>query len=148
MAGEIGVGQVIARHRAVALAIGQVFKDRRHRIGLGILGQPDARGQPRAIGHGDPGVLDLSDLAGKVGSDGGIGHFVSHTVPGDREGFVVLEEELVPMPAADARGQVEGVAVAVCSAKHWIFTAQSSRVKPAVCSIVARALSGSSAWIV
>ena len=40
------------------------------------------------------------------------------------------------------------VLVAVCSAKQWIFACQSSRVKLAVCSIVARADSGSAGWMV
>ena len=46
--------------RAVALAIGQVFEDRRHRVGLGVLGQPDPRRQPAAVPERDEDVLDLA----------------------------------------------------------------------------------------
>ena len=47
MAGEEGMGLGIARRRAVALAIGQIFQDRRHGMGLGIHRQPDARRELR-----------------------------------------------------------------------------------------------------
>ena len=46
---EIGVQPLVPRPRAVALAIGQVFEDRRHRPGA--LGQPGLRGQAGAVGH-------------------------------------------------------------------------------------------------
>ena len=67
---EIGMGQVIALHRPVTFAIRQVFKDRRYRIVLGILRQPNPRSQPGAIGHGNPRIVDLAHLARKFGFDG------------------------------------------------------------------------------
>ena len=67
VAGDVGVGEGVAPSRAVALAVGQVFQDRRHRLRFGILGQPDAGRQPAAVGERDPGVLDLADRAREVG---------------------------------------------------------------------------------
>ena len=49
VAGEIGVGEGVAPGRAVALAVGQVFEDRRHRVALGVLRQPDAGGEAGAV---------------------------------------------------------------------------------------------------
>ncbi len=63
--GEIRMGERIALIRAVALAVGQVLQQRGHRVGLGILGQPDARGEPRAVLQRDRRVLDLADRAGE-----------------------------------------------------------------------------------
>jgi hypothetical protein len=45
VAGEIGMVEGVALRRAVALAVGQILQDRRHRMGFGILGQPDHRRQ-------------------------------------------------------------------------------------------------------
>ena len=45
MAGEIRMSELIAHDRPVALAIGEIFEDRRHRLLFGILRQPDARGE-------------------------------------------------------------------------------------------------------
>ena len=42
VAGEVGVDDGVAVGGAVALAVGQVFEDRRHRVGLGVVRQPDA----------------------------------------------------------------------------------------------------------
>ena len=61
--GEIGMRQGIAHRRAVALAIWDVFEDRRHGLLLCIARQPDPRGQPHPVGHRDEHVLDFPDLA-------------------------------------------------------------------------------------
>ena len=45
VAGQIGMGERVALIGAVALAVGQILQDRRHRILLGILRQPDAGGE-------------------------------------------------------------------------------------------------------
>src|SRR4051794_7571410 len=62
------VAGVAARH-GVALAVGQVLEDRGHRIGVRVLGQPDARGEPRAVAQPDPRVVDPPDRARKVRPD-------------------------------------------------------------------------------
>ena len=54
VSGEPGVQDGVAGRRAVVLAVRDVLEDRRHRIGLGVLGQPDARGEPGAVGKRDP----------------------------------------------------------------------------------------------
>ena len=69
VAGEVGMGQGIALRGAVPLAIGQILEDRRHRIGLGVLRQPDARREPAAVGKLDEQVLDLAHRARQVGDD-------------------------------------------------------------------------------
>ena len=68
VAGEVGVVVGVAARERVALAIGQVLEDGRHRIALGVLGEPDARGEPRAVGQRDPRVVDAPDGAGEVGA--------------------------------------------------------------------------------
>ena len=51
MAGEVRMGQVVAGDRAVALAIGQIFQDRRHGIGVRVTPGSQMRArQPGAIG--------------------------------------------------------------------------------------------------
>ena len=60
VAGEVGMGQLVALDRAVALAVGQIFEDRRHRALRGILRQPDPGRQAAAVGERDPLVLDLA----------------------------------------------------------------------------------------
>ncbi len=60
---EIRVCQRIPRAGAVALAVGQVFQDRRNRGRAGILGHPDPRRQPAAIGQHDPHVCDFPNLS-------------------------------------------------------------------------------------
>ena len=76
MAGEIGMGQAVARGRAVTLAIGQVLEDDRHGIVLGILRQPDARRQAAAVRHDDAemGVLDDFTWEGGNGFHAGMTH--------------------------------------------------------------------------
>ncbi len=69
MAGQPRIGERVAFIGAVALAVGQIFQDRRHRILLGVLGQPDARGELRAVLQGDRRVLDDADGAGKGRDD-------------------------------------------------------------------------------
>ncbi len=63
MAGEVAVHRFVAPAGVVALPVGDVLDDRRHRRGLGILRPPDAGGQAAAVRQGDPGVLDLRDLS-------------------------------------------------------------------------------------
>ena len=63
------MGQRIALVRAVVLAVGQILQQRGHRIGFGVLGQPDARSEPRAVLQRDRRVLDLADRAGKGRDD-------------------------------------------------------------------------------
>ena len=67
VAGEIRMGQRVARRGAVALAVGQMLQDRRHGVLRGVLRHPDARRQPAAIGHDDAHVREFDDLAGEVG---------------------------------------------------------------------------------
>ena len=69
VAGEVGVVVGVAAGEGVALAVGQVLEDGRDGIALGVLGQPDARGQARAVGQRDPRVVDAPDGAGEVGAD-------------------------------------------------------------------------------
>ena len=61
--GEDGIGRFIAQARPVALAIGQEFEDGGHGIALRAVGHPDAGGKPRAVGKGDPFVLDDGESA-------------------------------------------------------------------------------------
>ena len=68
VAGEIGMVQRIALGGAVALAVGQIFEDRRHRVLLGIDGQPDHRREDDPVGERDLGVLDDADLVREFGS--------------------------------------------------------------------------------
>ena len=56
--GEVRVVARVAHGERVALAVGQVLEQRRDRALVGVLGQPQARGQPRPVGHRDPGVVD------------------------------------------------------------------------------------------
>ena len=63
------MAKLVPRNRPVALAIGQVLKDHRNGIVLGIFGHPDARRQAAAVGHDDMLVFDDLYLAGEVGSD-------------------------------------------------------------------------------
>src|SRR5262249_54802035 len=65
----VRVGQLVALRGAVALAIGQVFEDRRHGVLLRIAWQPKTRGEPAAIGERDEDILDLARLARELGDD-------------------------------------------------------------------------------
>ena len=58
VAGEVGVARGVADRGPVAPAVGDVLEQRRHRLALRVVRQPDLRGQPAAVGHGDPGVVD------------------------------------------------------------------------------------------
>ncbi len=66
MSGEIRMGQLIAHDRSVALAIGQIFEDRRNAVDERIARQPDARGKPGPVGHRNPLVGDLLNFPRKV----------------------------------------------------------------------------------
>ncbi len=63
MTGRVGMHGLVARRGAVALAIGDVFQDGRDGGLAGIFGQPGARGQAGTVREGNPGVLDLANLA-------------------------------------------------------------------------------------
>ena len=69
VAGDVGVRQGIAHMGAVALAVGQVLQDHRHRILVCVGRHPDARRQLRAVGQCDEGVGDFTHLA-REGFDG------------------------------------------------------------------------------
>ena len=66
MPGQIRMDQGVAPGRAVALAIGEHFKNRGDRIGLGILRQPNARGKPHPIAQRYREILNLADSAGQL----------------------------------------------------------------------------------
>ena len=68
-AGEVGLALGVANGRSVGLAVREVLEDRRHRVVLGVLGQPDPRGEARPVGEVEPGVLDLADATRKVRPD-------------------------------------------------------------------------------
>ncbi len=57
------VGGFVACTGSVALAVGQVFQDGRHRLLLGALGHPDARGEPGPVLEGYPFVFDHGEIA-------------------------------------------------------------------------------------
>ena len=65
MAGEIGMGQRVERGGSVALAVGDVFDDRRNRMALGILRQPKSGGEARPVGERNAEVQDLASFMGK-----------------------------------------------------------------------------------
>ena len=69
VAGEIGMGQVIALRRAVAFAIGEILQDRRHGIPLRIGRQPDARRQAATVRQRDEQIFDLAQLARELRDD-------------------------------------------------------------------------------
>ena len=66
--GKIAVHLFVARAGAVALAVGQVFQDQRHLSST--FRQPEATGEPGAVGHENPDVLDLGQGEGKLGAGG------------------------------------------------------------------------------
>ena len=66
---EVGVARLVARCRAVALPVGDVLEDRRDRVALGVLWQPDARAKARAVRERDPRVVDRAHGARQVGYD-------------------------------------------------------------------------------
>ena len=69
VAGEPRVHERVARRRAVVLAVRDVLEDRGHGIGLGVLGQPDARRQACAVGERDERVRDRAHAARELGAD-------------------------------------------------------------------------------
>ena len=58
VAREIVMHRLVAAAHQVALAIGQVFEERRHWRPLRIRRQPDPRGEPGTVGERDQRVLD------------------------------------------------------------------------------------------
>ena len=69
VAGEVGVDPRVADGRRVVLAVRDVLEDRRHRILLGVLGQPDPRREADAVRHRDPDVVEPPDAAREVASE-------------------------------------------------------------------------------
>ena len=69
VAREVGVARLVARRGAVALPVGDVLEDRRDRVALGVLGQPDARAEARAVRERDPRVVDPAHGARQVRDD-------------------------------------------------------------------------------
>jgi hypothetical protein len=69
VAREVRMGERVALTRAVTLAVGQILQQRGHRIRLGVLGQPDAGGESRAVLQRDRRVLDLADRTRKGRDD-------------------------------------------------------------------------------
>ena len=63
VAGEIMVQALVARPRAVTLAIGKIFENGRH--GPGALREPAAGGKPGAVGQRNEEVLHHPDGKGK-----------------------------------------------------------------------------------
>lgn len=61
VARQIAVVYRVAVDRLVGLAVGDVFEDRRHRFPLGVVGQPEPRREPRAVGEREPRVVDDAD---------------------------------------------------------------------------------------
>jgi len=65
--GEIGMGELVAKNGAVALAVGQVFEDGRYRTISCVLGHPDARRQPATVRHDDAHIGKFDDFSGERG---------------------------------------------------------------------------------
>ncbi len=59
--GEPGMRQRIALPSAAALAVRQVFQDRRNRVLLGVFWQPNPGRQSGSVGERDPGILDFAN---------------------------------------------------------------------------------------
>ena len=75
VSGQVGLGDRITVAGAVAPPVRQVFEHGRYRVGLGIHRQPDACGEPGAIGHRNPlrhdfpcGMRELRDGFHRCGS--------------------------------------------------------------------------------
>jgi hypothetical protein len=64
---DVRLSARIASRGPVHLAVREELEDRRDRIRLGILWQPDPRREAAAVGEGQPGVFDLPDRARKLG---------------------------------------------------------------------------------
>ena len=63
VARQIRVGERIPHHRAVALAVGQILQQGRHRAIGRVDGQPQAHGQTRTVRQGHELVFNLLDFA-------------------------------------------------------------------------------------
>ena len=113
VAGEPGVHERVAGRRAVVLAVGDVLEDRRHRVGLGVVGQPDAGRQAGAVGERDPGVGDRAHAALEVGADAHPGSFrllACHDDRARRCGRRLAHAP--PVVARDARGRARSTGAA------------------------------------
>ena len=65
--GDVGKLARVAHGGAVIQAVGQILDDGRHRIGVGVLGQPDTGGEPAAVCQRDPHRLESPHGARIVG---------------------------------------------------------------------------------
>ncbi len=77
---EVRVHPCVARGGRVVLAVGDVLEDRRNRIGLGVLGEPQSRREPRPVRQRDPDPVDPLD--GSEGASGAVGHGVFYHAVG------------------------------------------------------------------
>ncbi len=66
---QVGVRYRITAGRAVAFSIRDVFENRRNRMLIRILRQPQASGESHAIRHRDPNVLYFPDFPRKFFDD-------------------------------------------------------------------------------
>ncbi len=66
-AGHVRLPLCVADRRAVHLPVREELEHGRDGVVLGVLREPDARGEPAAVGERQPGVLDLPDRARKLG---------------------------------------------------------------------------------
>src|SRR5262249_24154418 len=65
VAGQIRMSQRVPLVSPVALAVREILQDRRNRVRFGIVRQPDASGQPRAVFQWNQRVLDHAHSAWK-----------------------------------------------------------------------------------
>jgi hypothetical protein len=65
VAGQIRMRQRVPLVSPVALAVGEILQDRRNRVLFGVIGQPDAGRQRRAVFQRDQHVLDDAHSARK-----------------------------------------------------------------------------------
>ena len=77
--GEVGVHLRVAWRRRVVLPVRDVLEDRGDGSGLAAVGEPQPRGQPRAVARRDPDVVDAVHGAQRAVS--GVGHEGSSSTP-------------------------------------------------------------------
>ena len=64
--GHIGMQGFVTQSRKVPLAVGHALEQHRHRIGLGVVRQPDACSEPDPVAHRDPDIFDHPHRARKI----------------------------------------------------------------------------------